>query len=86
MKQAISSHGQFIVASADAPRQAICPFCNGAVVLRHRSRMNNGGTSYYWRHLNNRNRSCKARSNLIQYVPNRAFNPPHEPLHLPSRS
>ncbi|KAA3661630.1 MAG: hypothetical protein DWQ04_15890 [Chloroflexi bacterium] len=74
MKQALSQNGEIINASPEAPKQAICPYCQGAVMLRHRSLMNNGEPSYYWRHLNNRNRTCKARTNLIQFhIPNRSL-------------
>ena len=72
MKQALTPTGDLIIASKNSPKRAICPHCQGVVILRHRSLMNNGGTSYYWRHLSNHNRSCKARSNLIQHhIPNR---------------
>jgi len=54
-----------VTASASAPNTAICPNCGGVVVLRRRKRMNNGGYAFFWRHQNNRNRSCHYRSRPI---------------------
>jgi hypothetical protein len=53
MKTARTYQGQLITASLNAPRQAICPICGGAVTLRSRELMANGGTIYYWRHKDN---------------------------------
>jgi hypothetical protein len=69
MKQAITIDGRVLIASHDTPPQAICPHCGGTVHLRRRRRMNNDGTSFFWRHLNNSNRDCRARAHLIQYTP-----------------
>lgn len=64
MKQARLKNGQSVTASAQAPTQAICPICGGIVTLRHRHLMNHAGTTYYWRHLRNLNRDCRARVRL----------------------
>lgn len=57
---------QPVMASDTAPDKAICPHCGGVVVLRQRKRMNDGGCAYFWRHQDNRNRSCNGRSHPIQ--------------------
>lgn len=64
MKIARTTEGKEILAAADAPEQAVCPFCGGVLVLRGRRTMNNGETVYYWRHLNNNNRQCSGRKRL----------------------
>lgn len=61
MKRAHTAKGHPVLASPMAPSEAVCPRCGDTVVLRHRRLMNNGGTSYFWRHLRNRNMRCEAR-------------------------
>jgi len=56
---------QPVVASAEAPQEAICPACGGVVILRQRKLMNQGGYAYYWRHRDNRNRECAKRHRLL---------------------
>jgi uncharacterized Zn-finger protein len=62
MKTAQASDGKEVIASKEAPKEAICPYCKGIVTLRKRSLMNNGGYVYYWRHRDNKNLSCRGRS------------------------
>jgi hypothetical protein len=62
MKTAQAQDGHEIIASGEAPKEAICPYCNGVVILRKRTLMNNGGYAYFWRHRDNKNRNCRARS------------------------
>jgi DNA-directed RNA polymerase subunit RPC12/RpoP len=62
MKTAIATDGKEIIASTQAPKEAICPYCKSVVILRKRKLMNNGGYAYYWRHRDNQNRSCPGRS------------------------
>ncbi len=50
MKTAVSSGGVSLAASGSAPATAICPTCGGAVILKARKLMANGGNTYYWRH------------------------------------
>ncbi len=61
MKIANTSSGKPIEASPNAPKEAICPFCGGSLTLRSRRPMNNGKTTYFWRHRSNKNRNCIAR-------------------------
>lgn len=61
MKQANSAEGREIEAAEGAPDQAFCPYCGGTVVLRGRKLMGSSKMSYYWRHLDNQNRSCPGR-------------------------
>jgi hypothetical protein len=61
MKRAQTAKGNPVIASPIAPPEALCPTCGDVVVLRQRRLMNNGGTSYFWRHLRNRNMRCEAR-------------------------
>ncbi|MCP5095934.1 MAG: hypothetical protein GY943_10310 [Chloroflexi bacterium] len=74
MKQAITVDGRLLIASDDAPSEAVCPHCGGTVRLRRRRRMNNEGTSYFWRHLSNTNQDCRARSraHTIQFTPKKS--------------
>jgi hypothetical protein len=62
MKTALTTDGKEVIASTQAPQEAICPYCKGVVILRKRKLMNNGGYAYYWRHGDNQNRSCPGRS------------------------
>lgn len=62
MKTAQTKDGIPIPANEDAPSEATCPYCGGIVILRRRKLMNSRGYSYYWRHLDNKNRSCPGRS------------------------
>jgi hypothetical protein len=50
-----------LTAAADVPQQAVCPYCQGIVLLRSRKQMS-GACTYYWRHQDNRNRTCNGRS------------------------
>jgi hypothetical protein len=61
MKLANSREGREIEAAEDAPNEAICRYCGGEVVLRGRRLMGSKLKSYYWRHLDNQNRSCPGR-------------------------
>ncbi len=63
MKTAVTQTNEPIIASADAPKTAICPACSGSVQLRKR-RLMGGGITYFWRHNNNNNRhsQCQNRS------------------------
>ncbi|MCZ7673812.1 MAG: hypothetical protein M5U34_45180 [Chloroflexi bacterium] len=56
---------QPVTASDTAPGKAICPHCGGVVILRRRKLMNNDGYTYFWRHQDNRNRSCNRRSHPV---------------------
>lgn len=62
MKTAKSPDDKEIIASQEAPEEAICPYCNGLVTLRRRKLMNNGGFAYFWRHRDNKNRDCPGRA------------------------
>lgn len=53
MKAARTSQGMTVYATETAPEKALCPICGGAVMLRTRKLMANGGTIYYWRHEDN---------------------------------
>lgn len=61
MKIANTPNGQPIEASPAAPREAICPYCGGKLILRSRRTMNNGKATYFWRHHSNMNSNCAAR-------------------------
>jgi DNA-directed RNA polymerase subunit RPC12/RpoP len=61
MKTAHTSEGQAIEASATAPKEAVCPYCGGRLLLRGRKLMGDDQRVYYWRHQGNRNRDCNAR-------------------------
>ena len=65
MKYAQTVKGDPILATPEAPKEAICPSCGGTVTLRSRKTMNNGGKSYFWRHRNNKNPNCQARQRPI---------------------
>lgn len=60
---------QPLLASNAAPEKALCPYCEGVVTLRRRKLMNNGGYAYFWRHQDNRNRTCNGRSRPVQSAP-----------------
>jgi hypothetical protein len=53
-----------ITAFEEAPDQALCPHCEGNVLLRSRKRMS-GNRTYYWRHQDNHNRACDGRSRSV---------------------
>ena len=61
MKLANSKDGREIEAAENAPSEAICLYCGGIVVLRGRKVMGSKMKSYYWRHLDNQNRTCPGR-------------------------
>ena len=61
MKVAKDKTGQEVVAAKEAPAKAICPYCEGVVVLRGRRVMGSNKKSYYWRHLDNEHRDCPGR-------------------------
>jgi hypothetical protein len=67
MKFAQLADGQPVEAAPDAPSKAKCPQCGGVVVLRHRRLMNGRDVSYFWRHLDNKNRRCPARLSPTAY-------------------
>jgi hypothetical protein len=56
---------ELVIASASAPETAVCPHCGGVVIRRQRKRMNGAGCAYFWRHRDNRNRTCNGRSRPI---------------------
>ncbi|MEM7112269.1 MAG: hypothetical protein AAF614_07545 [Chloroflexota bacterium] len=62
MKIAQTPDGTPLVASPEAPKQAICPVCGGTLTLRSRKTMSPGEKVYYWRHRGNRNRHCSGRT------------------------
>ena len=62
MKIAKTSDGEKIEAAKDSPPKAICPYCGGEVILRGRKLMGSKEKSYFWRHLDNKNRKCPGRS------------------------
>ena len=61
MKLAQTAEGLEIEAAEGAPKQAICAYCGGVVILRGRKLMGKDEKSYYWRHLDNQNRKCPGR-------------------------
>ena len=61
VKKALTQDGILIEATATSPPMAICRYCGGVAILRHRTRMINEGVSYYWRHPNNRYMNCRGR-------------------------
>lgn len=65
MKVAQTIDGKQITANSKAPAEAYCPVCGGPLTLRSRSKMNNGGRTYFWRHRSNHNRHCGARNRPI---------------------
>ena len=62
MKIAQTKDGEQVEASETAPREAICSFCGGLVILRGRRLMGNDGMAYFWRHMDNKNMNCRGRS------------------------
>ncbi len=56
-------NGHLIPAGPDAPTEALCPACKGAVKLRKRRDGRNGAkrTTYFWRHVEGVNLSCTNR-------------------------
>jgi len=66
MKIAKNQDGKEIDAKEDAPQEAICLFCGGVVILRGRRRMGSDKKSYFWRHLDNKNRNCRGRSRVMR--------------------
>jgi hypothetical protein len=72
MNTAINNFGEKIKASADAPGEAICPYCKGTVTLRYRRRSQKpDDVSYFWRHEDHANRDCPAR--FKHFMINKAF-------------
>jgi len=69
MKVALNSDGTPIEASADAPKEAICPHCGGVVLLRGRRVMGNQAKSYYWRHAPGGDPNCPGRSRVLPFPP-----------------
>jgi hypothetical protein len=65
MKVAQTVDGKKVVASASAPKEAVCPCCGGRLTLRSRRTMNNGQRTYFWRHRSNHNTNCSARNRPI---------------------
>jgi hypothetical protein len=62
MKIAQTADGSVVTAASKAPKEALCRYCGGVVILRRRKLMNHGGYSYYWRHRDNEHRDCPGRS------------------------
>jgi len=59
----MDQYGNMIEASANAPKQAICPHCKAIVILRTRRRENlQAGITYFWRHQNYSSLRCPAHS------------------------
>jgi hypothetical protein len=54
--------GRPVEASAAAPLEAICPYCQAVVTLRGRKLMGAGGKTYYWRHQQNSKLQCVKRT------------------------
>jgi hypothetical protein len=65
MKTAQTVDGKTIIASKTAPKEAVCPYCGGILVLRSRRTMNGEKASYYWRHQNNKNPNCSGRARPV---------------------
>jgi hypothetical protein len=65
MKFALNDSSQMILAEGIAPKEAICPYCKGIVILRIRHRSKEPGDStYFWRHKDHNNIHCPARFRL----------------------
>jgi len=62
MKIAKTNDGEQVEASESAPREAICVFCGGLVILRGRKLMGSDKKAYFWRHQDNKNMNCRGRS------------------------
>ncbi len=62
MKVAKTDDGDQVEASESAPKEAICPYCGGIVILRGRRLMGQDKKSYFWRHQDNKNMNCPGRS------------------------
>ena len=65
MKVAVSAKGKEIVATSEAPEQALCPICRHTVGLRKRRLMNGDGYVFYWRQMHGGKLSCRARSRAV---------------------
>jgi len=65
MLLAKTPEGKPLTATAQAPKEAICPICGGKLKLRSRKAMNTCKATYFWRHLANQNRHCRARRHPI---------------------
>ena len=59
MREAIVE-GQLVLAGSDAPEEAVCPACGGAVRKRKRRTME-GETTYFYRHERNAGKECPLR-------------------------
>ncbi len=55
-----TNDGNPVTAGPDAPQTAICPECNGIVILRKRKRMD-GETTYFYRHKQGQGENCPRR-------------------------
>lgn len=53
-------NGRLVVAGPDAPEEAVCPDCGGAVRKRTRQRMGGGVTTFY-RHVRGEGKHCPRR-------------------------
>jgi hypothetical protein len=62
MDYAKNEAGQRVKAEAGAPKQALCPFCGGDVVLRSRRGYPQHDVTYFWRHRDNASLDCPTRS------------------------
>lgn len=66
MKIATNQTRETILAEANAPEKAICPYCKGTVILRTRRRSDQtGAVTYFWRHENHTNLWCPARFKAV---------------------
>ncbi len=52
--------GQLVRASPEAPAEATCPACGGAVEKRRRRR-SDGGVTWFWRHRRGEGEGCPKR-------------------------
>jgi hypothetical protein len=70
MKYALNESSQMILAELIAPKEAICPYCKGIVILRVRQRSKKpGDATYFWRHKDHNNTHCPARFRLPGTIP-----------------
>jgi hypothetical protein len=66
MKYAIDETGSRVRAAAGAPERALCPSCGAWMILRQRQRSERpGDVTYFWRHQDNANLDCAARSSVL---------------------
>jgi hypothetical protein len=65
MDWAVDDTGSPVRATAGAQGRALCPLCGGPMILRRRQRSDRpGDVTYFWRHQDNTNLDCQARSSV----------------------